>query len=114
MSFGIRRIRPLTILRMCLSAVMFACKLWSRNIPTENFMAAIAVMVGIPNLIEAIVELRNFVNKHKNERSDSVHSETRSPLPPGTGAAVDGASFDGESARDTLRRSSIEEEEMHR
>lgn len=91
---------------------MFACKHWSRNMPTENFMAVIAVMVGIPNLIEAVVELRNFVNKHQNERSDSVHSETRSPLPGDhSDIPMNDLSSNGEGARDTQRRSSIEEEQ---
>jgi len=91
---------------------MFACKHWSRKMPTENFMATIAIMVGIPNLVEAVVELRNFVNKHQNERSDSVHSETRSPISGGDdGIPMNNLSSNGEVARDTLRRSSIEEEQ---
>lgn len=111
MSFGIRRIRPLTVLRMATAVFMFACKHWSRRIPAENFMAAIAVLVGIPNLVEAAVELRNFVNKHRYERSDSMMSTASPSLSHEAGGiSMNPLSEHAHSVDNDVRRSSLEEE----
>jgi len=75
-------------------------------------MAAIAVLVGIPNLVEAAVELRNFVNKHRHERSDSVISTSHHPSHDTGDIHLNPMSPMGENvhAENGARRSSFEEE----
>lgn len=82
MSNGIRRIRPLTLARVCIAGILYSSQ--GEVHSKVGFMLMIAVLVGFPSLLEVIFELRNFAILYRHQRNLSVHSTTHAPTHPVT------------------------------
>lgn len=72
MAIGIRKIRPLTNLKIISAGVMFL--LWRFEIATEDFLVYSAALVVFPSLVEVILEVRNFLHRRRRQRMSSAHS----------------------------------------
>ena len=67
-TMGIRRIRPLTSLKIVTSALMFA--LWTFDVATENYMTYNAALIVFPSFVEIVLEVRNFFIKQRDIREN--------------------------------------------
>lgn len=72
MAIGVRKIRPLTNLKLLSALGIFA--LWRMDIATEDFMMYNAGLVVFPSLVEVFLEIRNFLRKHRRQRTVSKAS----------------------------------------
>jgi hypothetical protein len=69
MAMGIRRIRPLTALRLCISVVQFI--LWKvKDIAVEDYMTFFAATVVLPSLVEVVLEVRHFLQRQADDDED--------------------------------------------
>lgn len=63
-AMGIRRIRPLTVLKIIIAVLQYS--LWVHDIATENFMTYNAAFIVFPSFVEVVLEVRNFFRKHRD------------------------------------------------
>jgi hypothetical protein len=69
-AIGIRKIKPLTNLKILCAAFMFV--LWHFSIATEDYMSFNAALVVFPSVVEVILEVRNFFLRQRMMRNDSA------------------------------------------
>ena len=62
-AMGIRRIRPLTLLKIAIAMVQYV--FWSFDIAIQDFMTYMAALIVFPSLVEVALELRNFFIKQR-------------------------------------------------
>lgn len=68
LAMGIRRIRPITFLKVVISAVQYV--LWQFDgIATQDYMTYNAALIVLPSLVEVILEVRNFFIQKKELQS---------------------------------------------
>jgi hypothetical protein len=82
-AIGIRKIRPLTNLKVLCATFMFL--LWRFEIATEDYMCYTAALVVFPSFVEVMLEVRNFFLRHQTMRQNST-SVQLSPMAAGAGA----------------------------
>lgn len=70
MSIGIRKIRPLTAVKILASGVIYA--MWHFDIASEDYMLCTTVLVVMPSLAEVLLEVRNFVKQQRRMRTTSI------------------------------------------
>ena len=77
-AMGIRRIRPLTALRVAVSVVQFL--LWPvQGIAVQDYMTYYAALIVLPSFVEVVLEIRNFFHKHREEAAGrGLHSDHNS------------------------------------
>jgi hypothetical protein len=75
MAMGIRRIRPLTALRLCISVIQFI--LWKiKNIAVEDYMTFFAATVVLPSLVEVVLEVRHFLQRQFGDENGEKDPES--------------------------------------
>jgi hypothetical protein len=72
MAVGVKKIRPLTNLKILSAGGIFI--LWTLNIATEDYMMYNAGLVVLPSLVEVIFEVRNFLKQRRRLRMASQAS----------------------------------------
>lgn len=72
MAIGVRKIRPLTNLKLLSAVGIFT--LWRMKVATEDYMMYNAGLVVLPSLVEIVLEMRNFIRKHRRQRTVSKSS----------------------------------------
>jgi hypothetical protein len=70
MAMGIRKIRPLTNLKLISAGLMLF--LWKFSIATEDYMSYMSALIVLPSLVEVLLEIRNFFIRHHNTRVRSM------------------------------------------
>ena len=70
-AMGIRRIRPLTALKLAVAVVLFF--FWKVDrIRTQDYMTFFAALIVFPSLVEVVLEIRNFIIKLREETDQDV------------------------------------------
>ena len=95
LAMGIRRIRPLTVLRIIISGIQFI--LWTvDSIATSDYMTYFALLIVFPSLVEVILEVRNFIRKEYGSSNDNNSSSSVS------GSNIGNSKVKGSSSKSNL------------
>jgi hypothetical protein len=86
-AIGIRKIKPLTNLKILCATFMFL--LWKFEIATEDYMCYTAALVVFPSFVEVILEVRNFFLRQRTMRQSSS-SVQLGPMGAGAGTGARG------------------------
>jgi hypothetical protein len=75
LGMGIRRIRPLTAVRIAIALTQYC--LWTvKRIAVGDFMMCYALLIVFPSFVEVVLEIRNFFAKQRHEAEGGIsHSQ---------------------------------------
>jgi hypothetical protein len=65
-AMGVRRVRPLTFIKIVTSIIMFV--IWGQSIAIEDYMAYIALLIVLPSMAEVVLEVRRFFMVRVSDR----------------------------------------------
>jgi hypothetical protein len=65
-AMGVRRVRPLTFIKIVTSIIMFV--IWGQSIAVEDYMAYIALLIVLPSMAEVVLEVRRFFMVRVSDR----------------------------------------------